>query len=154
MKEGKFKMMQVLNKKHKLIGNKGFSLIELIIVIAIMAVLMAILAPQLLKYVEKSRVQADNTAASEIVSAVRVALTDEDTVEALSATQTVIWSGPNHNITVSGGATALISDQLTATLGDITDFHVKSKAHLTQSYTITINVVAGVASVILPADWA
>lgn len=35
--------------------NKGFSLVELIIVIAIMAVLVGFLAPQFLKYVEKSR---------------------------------------------------------------------------------------------------
>ena len=36
-------MMKFLNKKRK-IGNKGFSLVELIIVIAIMAVLVAVLA--------------------------------------------------------------------------------------------------------------
>ena len=36
-------------------SNGGFSLVELIIVIAIMAALVAILAPQYIKYVEKSR---------------------------------------------------------------------------------------------------
>ena len=39
--------------------NKGFSLIELIIVIAILAVLVAVLTPQLLKYVERSREAKD-----------------------------------------------------------------------------------------------
>ena len=39
--------------------NKGFSLVELIIVIAIMAVLTALLAPQFLKYVEKARIERD-----------------------------------------------------------------------------------------------
>ena len=66
-------MMKFLNKKRKVLGNKGFSLVELIIVIAIMAVLMAVLAPQLIKYVENSRVQADDTAASELLNAVKIA---------------------------------------------------------------------------------
>lgn len=48
-----------MNKKQKNLTNKGFSLVELIIVIAIMAVLVGVLAPQYIKYVEKSRVSAD-----------------------------------------------------------------------------------------------
>ena len=43
----------------KKLNNQGFSLVELIIVIAILAVLMGILAPQLVKYVEQSRRQKD-----------------------------------------------------------------------------------------------
>lgn len=39
--------------------NKGFSLVELIIVIAIMAVLVGVLAPQFIKYVEQSRRSRD-----------------------------------------------------------------------------------------------
>ncbi|MBO6205612.1 MAG: prepilin-type N-terminal cleavage/methylation domain-containing protein, partial [Lachnospiraceae bacterium] len=37
-------------------NNKGFSLVELIIVIAIMAILVGVMAPQLIKYIEKSKV--------------------------------------------------------------------------------------------------
>lgn len=40
-------------------NNNGFSLIELIIVIAIMAVLVAVIVPNLSKYLGKSKVQVD-----------------------------------------------------------------------------------------------
>jgi len=40
--------------------NKGFSLVELIIVIAIMAILSAALAPQLMKYIQRSRESTDH----------------------------------------------------------------------------------------------
>ena len=70
----------------KKLNNKGFSLVELIIVIAIMAVLIAVLAPQFLRYVERSRLQSDNTAIGELANACKVAATDEDvTAEIVAA---------------------------------------------------------------------
>lgn len=47
-------------------NNRGFSLIELIIVIAIMAILVAIIAPNLTKYLSKSKENADIMNADEI----------------------------------------------------------------------------------------
>ncbi len=43
----------------KEMNNKGFSLVELIIVVAIMAVLVGVLAPQYIKYLDKSKVGVD-----------------------------------------------------------------------------------------------
>ena len=57
-------------------NNQGFSLVELIIVIAIMAVLVGVLAPQFIKYVEQSRRSRDIQTAQEIRESVLAAIAD------------------------------------------------------------------------------
>ena len=58
--------------------NKGFSLVELIVVIAIMAVMTSVLAPSLLGYVEQSRMAKDNSAMGEVNNAIKLALANQD----------------------------------------------------------------------------
>ena len=65
-----------MNKKQKSLTNKGFSLVELIIVIAIMAVLVGVLAPQFLKYVERSRKSTDVQNVASIVTALQTYAAD------------------------------------------------------------------------------
>lgn len=65
-------------------NNKGFSLVELIIVVAIMAVLIGVLAPQYLKYVQKSKVSTDINNAQEIADAVNAAIADEQIMSGTS----------------------------------------------------------------------
>ncbi len=86
----------------KKLNNQGFSLVELIIVVAIMAVLVGVLAPQYLQYVEKSRYQADMTMIDEIKGAIEVAIaTDEDVyAEAIGADDVASFS--DSAVSVSG----------------------------------------------------
>lgn len=63
--------------KVKKLNNKGFSLVEIIIVIAIMAIMAGALAPQLIKYIDKSRKSTDIQTAQTIATAVNAALADE-----------------------------------------------------------------------------
>ena len=67
-------------------NNKGFSLVELIIVIAIMAILVGVMAPQLIKYIEKSKVSADTQLADSVHTAVLTAMMDPEIVN---------WTGYN-----------------------------------------------------------
>ena len=71
-------------KKMKKMNNKGFSLVELIIVIAIMAILAGALAPALLRYIEKTRVSNDKTTASNMKTAVETALATEEVMDAVT----------------------------------------------------------------------
>jgi len=59
-------------------NNKGFSLVELIIVIAIMAILVGTLAPQLVKYIEKTNVSSDIQLCDTIHTAITMAMTNPD----------------------------------------------------------------------------
>lgn len=66
----------IFMKKMSQKNNKGFSLVELIVVVAIMAVLMGILVPTLVKNVEKSKKQKDASAIEEIRSTMVTTLAD------------------------------------------------------------------------------
>ena len=71
-----------MEKKQRTLNNKGFSLIELIVVIAIMAILVGVLAPNVMRYVRQSRVSADTPLADTVRTAVMTALADPGITDA------------------------------------------------------------------------
>lgn len=63
-------------------NNKGFSLVELIIVIAILAILVGVMAPLLYIYVSRTKVSADIQLCDSIQEAIVYAMSDPDVVNA------------------------------------------------------------------------
>ncbi len=98
-----------MNKKE--INNKGFSLVELIIVIAIMAILVGVLAPQFIKYVERSRQAADMQTIQELRTAIEVKAADEG----LTANTSIAITGATGAVSVTGDTAALTNAGLATT---------------------------------------
>ena len=96
--------------------NKGFSLVELIIVIAIMAILAAAIAPALIRYIDKSRKADDLTAGGTINSAVSAALANEDAYDEIQACTTASIIGVVSKNYLDGAAGTAFSKELSNNL--------------------------------------
>ena len=70
-----------MEKRKSFLNQKGFSLVELIIVIAIMAILVAVMVPVLIKFIEKSNVSSDYQLADTVRGAFLCAVTDARVIE-------------------------------------------------------------------------
>lgn len=89
------KMMEKLKAKKK--DNKGFSLVELIIVIAIMAILVGIVGTQVVPYIERSRKAKDIQVLSGYCT---------DAMTAYSSNAATLDASVTYTITITPGATA------------------------------------------------
>ena len=116
-------------------SNNGFSLVEIIVVVAIMAILVGVLAPAYLRYVEKTRKQRDDTAAEEIRHAAEiVVLSGEYTPE---GEQVLVEYSDLGVVVTENGGTAL-ENQLTKLFGDLSKIKPESKTRKGHVYTICI----------------
>lgn len=104
----------MIKKLQALKAKKGFTLVELIVVIAIIGVLAAILVPTMLGYVTSSRVTSSNTTASELSKAVQNFITEMDstrgyTFDRAGSHQCIIKKEEGKDLTVDFSAKAFKS---------------------------------------------
>lgn len=131
-------------------NDKGFSLVELIIVIAIMAILLVVLAPQYLRYVERSRNSTDLQNAAEIVTALQIYAADPDaTVAPVDGSITIGTADQTlANTTFAGAA---LGDAGLLDASNVLHTRRQSRTEW-QDYTITWTVVNGGLNFTYSAD--
>lgn len=128
-----------MKRETKRRNNKGFSLVELIIVIAIMAILAGILAPQFIKYIKKSRVSTDIQNAQQMATALSAEFADTERTTAV-AEQTVnpakAWDD----------ATATVDNEKHRSQEDVFGGEPKVKADSKYNFTYAVSA-SGVVTV-------
>lgn len=133
-------------------GNRGFTMVELIVVMAIIAVLAVILAPQYLRYVEKSRVAVDCHAAAEILEATSVAAMDEAVYKDIPETgATVVWTATNGKGKIECNDLNALQEKVRESIGDTTR---SSKALKDAVWTVKVEQDPASKSISCQAEWS
>ena len=123
-------------------SNKGFSLVELIVVIAIMAVLVGLMAPTLIKNVEKSRESVDIQTLDSVRQSVVTALSNEKVYsEFLSESITISAPHITYMDDIKSATTGL-NGELSKELDDDGILTAKFNSNACKNAKIKINISA------------
>lgn len=125
-------------------NNKGFSLVELIVVVLIMGIIAVALAPQVMKWVGTARDNSDSNSAKDLKNAVQVALADWQQANKIP-------SSGDFKATVNGPTTTAMTDStgwtgLGAKIDEVTGMDYP-KVQKTGSTGFVITIKAGTGKV-------
>lgn len=144
-------------------NNKGFSLVELIVVIAIMVVLIAVLGSTILGYIEKSKYSKDVQALDSLKSAISTYVTEVDSGDvANSSLQDLInqdTSGTIRNVlaevfTMTGNNASEDPSSGTVTAGTVQGTFNSSSAAF-EDITLAdifVTITDGAVSIVVPVN--
>lgn len=143
-------------KKRVKDNNMGFSLVELIVVVLIMAIIAVALAPQILKWVNNSRISTDMQTKDSLVDLMQMTVLTDEAVNAIAIAEGVDLVVNNSGTTINPKqAPAEGTSQFTALINKfceyagVSDFeefnaHTKTK---TKNGVITVSVSADAATI-------
>lgn len=124
---------------------KGFTLVELIVVLVILAVLAAMLVPGLIGYIDRARAEKEYQTAATVYTAAQSVLTELYARDAIGESQTTIATGQALASMGTGDAVLALagvdSDAVTAYTFNFDDTHIITGGTVTigdSTYTLTI----------------
>lgn len=140
-------------KNNEKMNNKGFSLVELIIVIAIMVILVGVLAPVYTRYVESTRKSSDVSAVADIMNAMETVMIERSARQAtapaditVDLSATAITIGDADVAAVVGASYTLKGTWTNAGTSTITAKWTNGGVQFVTESTGTANVIAAYSS--------
>lgn len=127
------------------LNNKGFSLVELIVVIAIMAILVGVLAPSVLGQLDKAKISKDKQTIETVVTAVATAYADQTVTSGKptsTASVTAVTFGTSWTSYTGTGVETSFAGAVQSIVG-YTEVALESNEYSGQSVTIELNTVTG-----------
>jgi type IV pilus assembly protein PilA len=133
--------------------NKGFSLVELIVVVAIMAVLVGILAPAYLSYVEKTRRGTDENMAEEVRHTIEVSAAELCVYDELSDGDSFTFTN-GQDIATQCAACSPLKDAMDEVYSG-KSFDLKSKKYGGSTWHVNISkpTTTGTAALTVTGTW-
>ena len=129
----------------KIFNNKGFTLVELIVVIAVIGVITVLLTPQFTSYIEKARIGTDKNAIGEVAHAAETAFVSINKNEDFTEMQIEISSKGEASYRPSVTTSDLVEGVSNIVSED--SYVYKSDFYRGQTVKITINATTGKAEI-------